>query len=77
VGMHNSIPEYMSTASILKPFEKKFFEEVIFSSNIIKTPHQTEQKKGGRERKAQRVSSNKVEVNILIGEKHFNFKNHF
>jgi hypothetical protein len=49
--MHNSIPEYMSTASILKPFEKKFFEEVIFSSNIIKTPHQTEQKKGEEKEK--------------------------
>jgi hypothetical protein len=45
--MHNSIPEYASTASIstvktmpfhVKPFEKKVFEEVIFSSNIIKTP---------------------------------------
>jgi hypothetical protein len=32
-------------------------------------------KKRGRKRKAPRVSSNKGEVNILIGEKHFNFKN--
>jgi hypothetical protein len=30
-----------------------------------------------RERKASRVSLNKGEVNILIGEKHFNFKNPF
>jgi hypothetical protein len=28
-----------------------------------------------RKRKASRVSSNKGEVNILRGEKHFNFKN--
>jgi hypothetical protein len=32
-------------------------------------------KKRGRKRKAPRVSSNKWEVNILRGEKHFNFKN--
>jgi hypothetical protein len=32
-------------------------------------------KKKGRKRKAPRVSSNKGEVNILRGEKHFNFKN--
>jgi hypothetical protein len=32
-------------------------------------------KKRGRKRKAPKVSSNKGEVNILIGEKHFNFKN--
>jgi hypothetical protein len=31
-------------------------------------------KKRGRKRKAPRVSSNKGEVNILKGEKHFNFK---
>jgi hypothetical protein len=46
-GVHNSIPQYVSTAIIstvmtmtfpVKPFEKKVFEEVIFSSNIIKTP---------------------------------------
>jgi hypothetical protein len=33
------------------------------------------EKKRGRKRKAPIVSSNKGEVNILIGEKHFNFKN--
>jgi hypothetical protein len=51
----------------------------MFSSNIIKTPQETEQKKkkSGRKRKAPRVSSNKREVNILRGEKHFNFKNPF
>jgi hypothetical protein len=31
----------------------------------------------GRQRKALRVSLNKGEVNILRGEKHFNFKNPF
>jgi hypothetical protein len=30
-----------------------------------------------KRKKAQRVSSNKREVNILRGEKHFNFKNSF
>jgi hypothetical protein len=33
-----------------------------------------EKKRRGRKRKAPRVSSNKGEVNILRGEKHFNFK---
>jgi hypothetical protein len=41
---------------------------VIFSSDIIETPQETEQKKRGRERKAPRVSSNKGGVNILRGE---------
>jgi hypothetical protein len=45
--VHNSIPEYVSTTNIstvmtmsfhVEPFKKKIFEEVIFSSNIIKTP---------------------------------------
>jgi hypothetical protein len=31
-------------------------------------------KKRGRKRKSLRLSSNKGEVNILRGEKHFNFK---
>jgi hypothetical protein len=34
-----------------------------------------EKKKRGRKRKAKRVSSNKGEVNILRGQKRFNFKN--
>jgi hypothetical protein len=59
---------------------------VISSSNIIKTPKSSRDrgkekrekgKKRGRERKAPRVSSNKGEINILRGEKHFKFKNHF
>jgi hypothetical protein len=46
--VHTLIPEYASATSISTvmtmpfhaiPFEKKVFEEVFFSSNIIKTPH--------------------------------------
>jgi hypothetical protein len=38
--------------------------------------HRKKEKRGkrGRKRKALRVSSNKGEVNILKGEKHFNLK---
>jgi hypothetical protein len=36
-----------------------------------------EKGKIGRKRKVSRVTSNKEEVNILSGEKHFNFKNLF
>jgi hypothetical protein len=50
---------------------------VIFSSNIIKTPKSSRDGGKKRERKAPRVSSNKGEVNILRGERHFNFKNPF
>jgi hypothetical protein len=56
--VHNSIPEYASIASIstvmtmpfhVESFEKKF-EEVIFSSNIIKIPESSrdEAKKGSK-----------------------------
>jgi hypothetical protein len=76
--MHNSTPEYASTASILKPFETKFLKK-LFSPQISSkppSPHETEQKKEnrGRERKSPRVSSNNGEVNILRGERRFNFK---
>jgi hypothetical protein len=56
---------------------------VIFSSNIIKTPKSSRDGAGKKERerkrkrKAPKVSSNKGEVNILRGERHFNFKNPF
>jgi hypothetical protein len=49
-------------------------------SNFLLKYHQNPQvvkrrsKKRGRERKPPRVSSNKGEVNILRGERHFNFK---
>jgi hypothetical protein len=49
------------------------------------SPQETEQRKKRRKerkrikrkKKSLRVSSNKGEVNILRGEKHFNFKNPF
>jgi hypothetical protein len=53
---------------------------VIYSSNIIKPPSPQERKlKKEREkrRKVPKVSSNKGEVNILRGARHFNFKNLF
>jgi hypothetical protein len=59
---------------------------VIFSSNIIETPKSSRdeaekkrerKRKRKRKRKAPKVSSNKGEVNILRGERCFNFKNPF
>jgi hypothetical protein len=94
--MHNSIPEYASTAtistvttipfhvkSIEKKFLKKWFSPPISSKPL--SPQETEQrenrrkgkKKGKTRKKAPRVCSNKGEVKILRGEKHFNFKNPF
>jgi hypothetical protein len=59
-------------------------EEVISSSNIIKTPkssrdgaekkRERKRKEKENKRKASKVSPNKGEVNILRGERHFNFK---
>jgi hypothetical protein len=43
----------------------------------IEKEKKKEKEKRGRKRKAPRVSSNKGEVNILRGAKHFNFKNLF
>jgi hypothetical protein len=60
----------------LKPFEKKFLKKWFspqISSNPL-SPQEMELKKKG---KAPKVSSNKGEVNILRGERHFNFKNPF
>jgi hypothetical protein len=55
---------------------------VIFSSNIIKTPQvlkrwSIEKKKKRRKKKLKESPKIKGEVNILIGEKHFNFKDPF
>jgi hypothetical protein len=53
---------------------------VIFSSNIIEPPKSSRdgaEKERERKRKAPKVSSNKGEVNILRGERCFNFKNPF
>jgi hypothetical protein len=46
-------------------------------SKSIEKREKERKRKKGRKRKAPRVSSNKGEVNILRGEKHFNFKNPF
>jgi hypothetical protein len=73
--MHKSILEYASTASILKPFEKKFLKKWssprISSKPLLK---RRSKKKRGRKRKAPKVSSNKRKANILRGERHFNIK---
>jgi hypothetical protein len=78
--VHNSTPEYASTACILKLFEKKFLKKW-FSPQISSKPlrpQETELKeKREKRRKARKVSLNKGEVNILRGEWHFNFKNPF
>jgi hypothetical protein len=87
--MHNSIPEYVSSASILKPFEKKFLKKWFLlkyhqNPQVLKRwskEKEREKKKQKREieeeKKALRVSSNKGEFNILKAEKHFNFENPF
>jgi hypothetical protein len=56
---------------------------VIFSSNIIKTPKSSRdgaEKKGRKRKKKKTLQESpqiKGEVNILRGEKHFNFKDTF
>jgi hypothetical protein len=54
---------------------------VIFSSNIIKTPESSRdeayKKREKEKEKLQESLQIKGEVNILRGEKHFNFKNPF
>jgi hypothetical protein len=88
--MHNSILEYVSTTSIsivmtmpfhVMPFEKRFLKKW-FSSQISskKTPSPQEKenrKKEKRKKKLQESPQIKGEVNILRGEKHFNFKEPF
>jgi hypothetical protein len=69
--------------SVEKKFLRKWFPPPI--STKLMSPQETEQRKKRRKerkrikrkKKALRVSSNKGEVNILRGEKHFNFKNPF
>jgi hypothetical protein len=55
--VHNSIPEYASTASILKPFEKKFLKKGFSPQMSSKppSPQDTEQKK--REERKRKKSS--------------------
>jgi hypothetical protein len=77
--VHNSIGEYASTASILNPFEKMFFKKW-FSPQISSkppSPQEMEHLKKETKRKLQESLQIKGEVNILRGEKHFNFKNSF
>jgi hypothetical protein len=59
--VHNSIPEYVSTASIstvmtmtfhVKPFEKKVFEEVIFLLKYHRNPQVL--KRRSREKKREK-----------------------
>jgi hypothetical protein len=69
--MHNFIPEYASTTSILKPFEKKFLKK-LFSPQISSKPLSPQEME--HEKKLQESHQIKGEVNILRGEKHFNFK---
>jgi hypothetical protein len=82
--VHNSTPEYASTDSILKPFERKFLKKWFSPQISLKKRDRAEKKrkkkrkrKRKRKRKAPEVSSNKGEVNILRRERHFNFKNPF
>jgi hypothetical protein len=82
--VHNSIPEYASTASILKPFKKNLRKR--FSPQISSKPPGPQETEHKREREREREKEKrklqwsrqiKGEVNILRGEKHFNFKNSF
>ncbi len=59
----------------IKPFEKKVFEEVIFLLKYHQNPQVL--KRQGMEKKLYEPLQIKGEVNILRGEKHFNFKNSF
>jgi hypothetical protein len=57
---------------------KRSFEEVIFFSNIIKTPKSSRDRaKKKKSEKLQKTIQKKGEVNILRGERHFNIKNPF
>jgi hypothetical protein len=68
------------------PFEKRYLKK-LFSPQISSkppSPQETEHRKkiekkekGKREKKLQGSSQIKGEVNIMRGEKHFNFKNPF
>jgi hypothetical protein len=71
----------------VKSFEKKFLRKWFFPQISSKppSPQETEHKKERKRKKKEKEeekeklqeSSNKWEVNILRGEKHFNFKNPF
>jgi hypothetical protein len=75
--MHNSILEYASTASILKPFEKKFLKKCPQILSKPPSPQETGHEKEEGKSKALRVSSNKRGSQYFERGKHFNFKNPF
>jgi hypothetical protein len=55
--MHNSTPEFVSTASMLKPFKKKFLKKG-FSPQISSkplSPQETELKKREREKEKEKL----------------------
>jgi hypothetical protein len=73
--MHNFILKSASTTSILKPFEKKFLK-----NDFLLKHHQNPQvlkRRSMKKRKLQESLQIKGEVNILRGEKRFNFKTLF
>jgi hypothetical protein len=59
----------------LKPFEKKFLKKS-FSPQILSKPSSPQEMEFGK-KMLQESLQIKGEVNILRGEKHFNFKNFF
>jgi hypothetical protein len=83
-----SISTVMTMPFRLIPFEKKVFEEVVFLLKYHQNPQNPQETENNKrrerkiiekvrkkeEKKAQTVSSNKGEVNILREEKHFNIK---
>jgi hypothetical protein len=87
IGVYNSTLEYVSTTSILKPFEKNFLNKGFSPQISSKTPSPQETEFRKREKKKEKEKSkrkknfkslfNKEEVNISRGEKHFDFKNTF
>jgi hypothetical protein len=67
----------------IKPLEKTIFEEVIFllkyhqNPQVLKRWSIEKKKEKEKEKKLQESPQIKGEVNILKGEKHFNFKDLF
>jgi hypothetical protein len=78
VGVHNTIPEYVSTASILKPCEKKFLKKS-FSPQISSrapSPQETEHGKK-KKKKAPRVFSIKRRSQYFERRKTLQLQKHF
>jgi hypothetical protein len=55
--MHNSTPEYASTASVLKSFEKKFLKKWFSPQMSLKPlgPKETELEKGEKEKEKEKL----------------------